>query len=331
MIEDYHDSGDAAHEAVGEATLESEALAPSSSNVQHSSLFEQIRMESEDGGEYWSARDLAKVLGYSKWEKFKNAIERAEIACENSGQRVEEHFLHTTRVSTFGRGGQREIEDVHMSRYGCYLLVQNADPTKPAVAMGQTYFAVQTRRQEQADEFADQLAGLTEDQRRLYLRGEISVYNRRLAEAANTAGVIEPIDFAIFTDHGYMGLYGGLKSRDIQKRKGLKPSQHILDHMSGTELAANLFRVTQTEDKLRREDIRGKTQANQTHYEVGRKVRQTIQELGGSPPEDLPVPDESVQQLRRKEEKRLRQAQEGSQMSLLPEHATEHEDPQAED
>lgn len=330
MIEDYHDSSDTADEPA----MEMEALVPSSSNVQHSSLFEQIRMESEDGGdggEYWSARDLAKVLGYAKWEKFKNAIERAEIACENSGQSVEEHFLHTTRVSTFGRGGQREIEDVHMSRYGCYLLVQNADPTKPAVAMGQTYFAVQTRRQEQADEVADQLAGLTEDQRRLYLRGEISVYNRRLAEAANLAGVIEPLDFAIFTDHGYMGLYGGLKSRDIQKRKGLKPSQHILDHMSGTELAANLFRVTQTEDKLRREDIRGKTQANQTHYDVGRKVRQTIQELGGSPPEELPVPDESVQQLRRKEEKRLKQAQHDSQMSVLTEHATEHEDQQAGD
>jgi DNA-damage-inducible protein D len=184
MTEDYNDSRDTA----GEGTIRS--LVPSSSNAQHASLFEQIRLESEDGVEYWSARDLAKVLGYSKWEKFKNAIERAEIACGNSGQSVEEHFLHTTRVSTFGRGGQREIEDMHMSRYGCYLLVQNADPTKPAVAMGQTYFAVQTRRQEQAD----QLAGLTEDQRRLYLRGEISVYNRRLAEAANLAGVIEPLD-----------------------------------------------------------------------------------------------------------------------------------------
>jgi DNA-damage-inducible protein D len=279
---------------------------------QHVSLFEQIRLEDEDGVEYWSARDLAKVLGYAKWEKFRNAIDRAQLACENSGQNVEDHFFHTVRVSTFGKGGQREITDVHMSRYGCYLLVQNADPAKPAVAMGQTYFAVQTRRAEEAD----QLAGLTEEQRRLYLRGELSVYNRRLAEAANLAGVIEPIDFAIFTDHGYMGLYGGLKSREIQKRKGLKPSQHILDYMSGSELAANLFRVTQTEDKLRRENIQGKTSANQTHYDVGRKVRQTIQELGGSPPEELPTPDESVQQLRRKEEKRLKQAE---QASLLAE------------
>lgn len=272
---------------------------------QHVSLFEQIRLEHEHGVEYWSARDLAKVLGYAKWEKFKNAIERAEVACENSGQSVDDHFYHTTKTSTFGKGGQRQIEDVHMSRYGCYLLVQNADPSKPAVAMGQTYFAVQTRRQEQVD----QLSGLTEEQRRLYLRGEISVYNRRLAEAANLAGVVEPIDFAIFNDHGYMGLYGGLKSREIQRRKGLKPSQHILDYMTGSELAANLFRVTQTEDKLRRENIQGKTRANQTHYDVGRKVRQTIQELGGSPPEELPTPDESVQQLRRKEEKRLKQAE----------------------
>jgi DNA-damage-inducible protein D len=279
---------------------------------QHVSLFEQIRLENESGAEYWSARDLAKVLGYSKWEKFRNAIDRAEVACENSGQSVDDHFLHTTRVSTFGKGGQREIEDVHMSRYGCYLLVQNADPSKPAVAVGQTYFAVQTRRQEQAD----QLAGLTEEQRRLYLRGEISVYNRRLAEAANMAGVLEPVDFAIFTDHGYMGLYGGLKSRDIQKRKGLKPSQHILDHMSGTELAANLFRVTQTEDKLRREGIQGKAKANETHYSVGRKVRETIQELGGTLPEELPTPEESVQKLRRREEKRLKQAE---QFPQLPE------------
>jgi DNA-damage-inducible protein D len=279
----------------------------------HTSLFEQIRLENDNGAEYWSARALAKVLGYSKWEKFRNAIERAEVACENSGQSVDDHFLHTTRVSTFGKGGQREIEDVHMSRYGCYLLVQNADPSKPAVAVGQTYFAVQTRRQEQAD----QLAGLTEEQRRLYLRGEISVYNRRLAEAANHAGVLEPFDFAIFNDHGYMGLYGGLKSRDIQKRKGLKPSQHILDHMSGTELAANLFRVTQTEDKLRREGVRGKAQANQTHFDVGRKVRQTIQELGGTPPEELPTPEESIQKLRRREEKRLKQA--AQQTPLLAE------------
>lgn len=301
-------------DAIDSATTDNDESdgTPGIQRPQHVSLFEQIRLESEDGVEYWSARDLAKVLGYSKWEKFRNAIERAEVACENSGQSVEDHFLHTTRVSTFGRGGQREIEDVHMSRYGCYLLVQNADPGKPAVAMGQTYFAVQTHRQEQAD----QLAGLTEEQRRLYLRGEISVYNRRLAEAANLAGVVEPVDFAIFTDHGYMGLYGGLRSRDIQKRKGLKPSQHILDHMSGTELAANLFRVTQTEDKLRREGIQGKTRANQTHYDVGRKVRQTIQELGGSPPEELPTPGESVQQLRRKAEKRLKQ---GGQLPLLDE------------
>lgn len=289
---------------------------------QHVSLFEQIRLENESGAEYWSARDLAKVLGYSKWEKFRNAIDRAEVACENSGQSVDGHFLHTTRVSTFGKGGQREIEDVHMSRYGCYLLVQNADPSKPAVAVGQTYFAVQTRRQEQAD----QLAGLTEEQRRLYLRGEISVYNRRLAEAANMAGVLEPVDFAIFTDHGYMGLYGGLKSRDIQKHKGLKPSQHILDHMSGTELAANLFRVTQTEDKLRREGIQGKAKANETHYSVGRKVRETIQELGGTLPEELPTPEESVQKLRRREEKRLKQAAQFPQLPETQEHDSDTPD-----
>src|SRR4051794_5884265 len=174
---------------------------------------------------------------------------------------------------TLGSGSQRKVEDYNLSRYGCYLVIQNADPAKEIVALGQTYFAVQTRRQEEADE----LAGLTEDQKRLYLRGELANHNKQLAEAANLAGVVRGIDFAIFQDHGYMGLYGGLRSRDIHRRKGLQKSQQILDHMGSTELAANLFRATQADEKLRRDQIQGINNANRTHYEVGQEVRETIQ------------------------------------------------------
>lgn len=279
------------------------------------SPFEEIRREMEDGNEYWSARELAKILGYTEFGKFRNAIQKAEIACENSGQVVEDHFARVSDMITIGKGGKRKVEDVHMSRYACYLVVQNADPTKEIVAVGQTYFAVQTRRQEKADE----LANLTAEQRRLYLRGELSSHNRKLAEAANQAGVIEPVDFAVFTDHGYQGLYGGMKHRDIHRRKGLKKSQHILDYMGGEELGANIFRVTQTEAKLRREGIQGKGQANKAHYDVGKEVRDTIQRLGGTMPEELATPQESIQQLRRKEQKRLERGDPDPQLSLMEE------------
>jgi DNA-damage-inducible protein D len=269
---------------------------------EHRSLFAQIRHETEDGVEYWSARELAAVLGYkTNYRNFKNAIKKAQIACEGSGYAISDHFVETRKMVSIGSGAQREVEDVLLTRYACYLIVQNADPAKEVVALGQTYFAVQTQRQEEED----QLAGLSENEKRLYLRGELSRHNKQLAEAANQAGVILPIDFAIFQDHGYMGLYGGLKNRDIHARKGLKSSQHILDHMGSTELAANLFRATQAEEKLRREGVRGKEKANRTHFEVGRKVRQTIEELGGTLPEDLPAPQESIKQLQRQEQKRL--------------------------
>ncbi len=279
-------------------------------NLLYTSPFEQIRRESEDGIEYWSARDLAEVLGYSRWDKFKNAIQRAQLACEKSGQSSEDHFRHTGRMVELGSGAKRKIEDFDLSRYACYLVVQNADPSKEIVALGQTYFAVQTRRQEEAD----QLEGLTEDQKRLYLRGQLSEHNRHLAEAAYRAGVVKSQDFGIFQDHGYMGLYGGLKARDIHAKKGLKKNQQILDHMGFEELAANLFRASQTDAKLRRENSQGKENANQTHYEVGKKVRQTIEELGGAMPEELPTPEESIQQLERQESKKLKQ---GPQLSLF--------------
>jgi DNA-damage-inducible protein D len=217
----------------------------------HISLFERIRQTADDGSEYWSARDLAPVLDYTQWRNFEQAIERAIRACRNSGQDAADHFAEVSKLIAIGKGGRRKVKDYQLSRYACYLIIQNADPEKEIVALGQTYFAVQTRRQEVSD--AEVLARLTEDQRWLYLRGQLADHNRQLSEAANQAGVVTTQDFAIFHDHGYMGLYGGLRAQDIHEHKQLKRGQHILDHMGATELAANLFRATQTEEKLRRE------------------------------------------------------------------------------
>lgn len=271
-------------------------------NLAHQSPFEAIRRENADGIEYWSARDLAKILGYAKWDKFKHVIQRAQEACRNSGQKLEDHFLQMGKMVGLGSGAQRNIENFHLSRYACYLIIQNSDPNKPIVALGQTYFAVQTRRQEVADE----LAGLPEDQLRLIRRSQITIYNSQLAAAAQQSGVIEPIDFAIFQDHGYQGLYGGLKAGDIHARKELQKNQEILDYMGSDELAANIFRASQTKQKLEREQVRGKAKANRAHYEVGKEVRNTIERLGGTMPEDLPTPQESIQQLECKEQKRLK-------------------------
>lgn len=257
---------------------------------QHNNLFEQIKQIDEQGNEYWSARDLSKILEYSEYRHFIPVIERAKEACTNSSQQVADHFEDILEMITTGKTAQRAVESVKLSRYACYLIVQNADPAKEVVALGQTYFAVQTRLQEirQMDEY-NRLS--TEDEKRLFLRNELAKHNTQLATAAKDAGVIEPIDYAIFQNHGYMGLYGGLDARAIHKHKGLKKSQQILDHMGSTELAANLFRATQTEEKLKRENIKGKQNANKTHLEVGKKVRQTIKELGGEMPENLPVAD----------------------------------------
>jgi DNA-damage-inducible protein D len=260
-----------------------------------SSTFESIRQMDEDGHEFWYARELQPLLDYATWDKFKRVLEKAMMACSQSGQSVLDHFSQVGKMITVGKGAQREVLDYCLSRYACYLIVQNADPSKTIIAQGQTYFAIQTRRQELADQVDFQQ--LDENQKRIYLRNELRSHNKQLVEAAQQAGVMTDLDFAVFQNHGYQGLYGGMGAKAIHAHKGLQKNQKILDHMGSTELAANLFRATQTEDKLRRDNIQGKTQANQTHYEVGKTVRETIARLGGTMPEDLPTPSESINTL----------------------------------
>jgi len=267
----------------------------------HVSPFERIRKVNEAGYEHWESRDLAGVLEYTQYRNFEAVIEKAKLACFNSGHRIEDHFADVSKMVEIGSGAGREIKVTLLSRYACYLAIQNADPKKDIVAHGQTYFAIQTRRQELADESI-------EEKRRVLLREEMRRHNVQLADAAKGAGVIKSTDYAIFQDHGYMGLYGGLKQEDIHCRKGLKKSQKILDHMGSTELAANLFRATQAEEKLRRDEIKGRDAANRTHREVGAKVRQTIRELGGTMPEALPVV-ESIKKIETKRRKQLGKAE----------------------
>ena len=266
-------------------------------------LFESIKHIDENGVEYWTSRNLWKVLEYNEYRNFLPVIEKAKIACENSGQRVENHFVDIHEMIMIGKGAERPLDSVKLSRYACYLIVQNADPSKTIVAQGQTYFAIQTRIAE-VQQMKEYQALSDEEEKRLFLRTELQKHNSELASAAKDAGVIDSRDYAIFQNYGYQGLYGGMTAKDIHTRKGLKQSQKILDHMGSTELAANLFRATQTEEKLRRENIKGKQKANMTHYEVGAKVRQTIKELGGTMPEDLPTV-ENIKAIEKKKQKLL--------------------------
>lgn len=262
--------------------------------------FEDIKHINEDGQEFWYARELQHVLEYAQWRYMKETVERARLACENSGLNPDDHFAEIRKMVPIGSGAERAVEDYMLSRFACYLVVMNGDPRKEVIAVGQAYFAVKTRQQELIEKYEE----MSEDQKRLAIRNEMKRHNIALADAAHDAGVIEHKDYAIFQNKGYQGLYGGLGVKEIHARKGLKKSQKILDHMGSTELAANLFRATQTEEKLRRENIQGKAAANQAHYDVGRKVRQTIQELGGTMPEDLPTPEKSVKQIEREVERK---------------------------
>lgn len=265
--------------------------------------FEDIKHTTEDGGEYWLARELHPVLEYTEWRNFSKVIDRAMLSCKTSGFNVSDHFVEVNKMVDLGSGSQRKLKDYMLSRYACYLIVQNGDPRKEVIALGQTYFAIQTRRQEIADAFNQ----LDEDSKRLVIRGEVKSWNAMLAEAAHRAGITEQVDYAEFQNAGYMGLYGGLKVSDIHRRKGLAPEQKILDHMGSEELGANLFRITQTEAKMRREEPQGLAEASGIHYVVGKEVREAIEKIGGTMPEELPTPEKSISQVEKEQLKKLKQ------------------------
>ena len=279
----------------------SKPLSDEEKNNYTESLFESIRHVNKYGQEFWYARDLQIALEYTEWRNFCKVIEKAKEACRGSNNAVSDHFVDVNKIVNAG-ATSKDIGDIQLSRYACYLIVQNGDPRKKVIALGQTYFAVKTRQQELIENYEN----LSEDQKRIAIRQEMKEHNKMLVAAAKDAGVETTLDYAIFQNYGYMGLYGGLKASDIKERKGLKKSQDILDYMGYEELAANLFRATQTEAKLRRENIQGKQEANKTHFEVGKKVRDTIKDLGGTMPEDLPTPEKSIQQLEREQKKKLK-------------------------
>lgn len=258
-------------------------------------LFESIKHINEYGQEYWNARELMTVLDYKQWRRFDGIIEKAKIACKASNNEVSNHFAKVGKTIPMPKGARKIVDEYQLSRYACYLIAMNGDPRKKTISLAQTYFTIKTRQQELSEEYEN----LTDDQKRYAIRQEMKKHNKSLADAAHNSGIIEPRDFAIFQNYGYKGLYGGLSRKDIHFHKGLKKTQDILDFMGHEELAANLFRATQTEAKLRRENIKGKFQANKTHYDVGSKVRKTIEELGGTMPENLPTPDKSIKQIER--------------------------------
>lgn len=262
------------------------------------SPFDSIKQFDDEGNEFWYARDLQRLLEYTEYRKFLPVINKAKKACETSGHVLSDHFADMGGMVEIGSGATRRVDDIKLTRYACYLIAMNGDSRKEVIALAQTYFAVKTREQEQ-------LELQKEDSLRLQIRQDIKEHNISLAEAANQAGIKEPKDYAIFQNEGYKGLYGGLGVKQIHAKKGLKKSQKILDHMGSTELAANLFRATQTDEKLRREGIKGITQANKVHHDVGAKVRQTIKELGGTMPEDLETPTKSIQQIKKESQKKL--------------------------
>jgi len=270
-------------------------------NAKEYRRFEDIKAVRSDGSEFWSARELADVLDYTEWRNFSKVIDRAMIACKNSGHEIDDDFVEVNKIVKAG-ATTKKVLDYELTRYACYLIVQNGDPRKEVIALGQTYFAIQTYRQEVADRFNQ----LDEDNKRLVIRGDIKQWNQLLAEAARDAGVITNQEFAEFQNAGYMGLYGGLTVEDIHARKGLEIRDKILDFMGSEELIANLFRISQTESKLKRENIQGATAAGDAHYKVGREVRSAIERVGGVMPEDLSTPDKSLSEIEREQLDKLK-------------------------
>jgi len=266
--------------------------------------FEAIKQIDSSGIEYWFARSLQEVLQYAKWENFSRVIDKAMLACKNSGINVSDHFPGVRKTIKMPKSAEKEVLDYKLTRYACYLIVQNGDPRKEIIALGQTYFAIQTRRQELADTFNH----LNENNKRLVVRGNIKQWNLLLTEAAYNAGVITDEEFGIFQNSGYMGLYGGLTVADIHRKKKLKEKDKILDFMGSTELIANLFRISQTEEKLKIEKASTPVEANEIHYKIADKIRNAMIDMGTTLPENLPTPEKSVQVIEREEIKKLRGA-----------------------
>ena len=263
--------------------------------------FEDIKHIDEYGNEYWYARELQVALDYKKWQKFENVIENAKIACENSDNAVSDHFTQVGKMINTGKTAKRKVVDFKLSRYACYLIVQNANPNKEVVALGQTYFAVQTRKQELTEK---EYSKLTEDEKRFYQRNLTKKGNYSLNQVAKKCGVK---NFDKFHNAGYSGLYNGESADDIAKRKGLRYREDILDNMGSEELAANLFRISQTESKLKRDNVTGEKDANETHYNIGKNIREVIAKNGGTMPEDLPTPKKSLKELEKEEIKKLKE------------------------
>ena len=263
-------------------------------------IFENIKHLDEYGNEYWLARELMIALEYKKWDKFVNVIKNAKIACSKSNNLIDDHFPQVGKMVEIGSGAKRKQNDYKLTRYACYLIVQNANPKKENVALGQTYFAIQTRKQEI---FELEYNKFSEDEKRFYQRKLTKKGNYSLNQAAKNAGVK---NFDRFHNFGYKGLYNGETADDIAKRKGLRYREDILDNMGSEELAANLFRITQTESKLKRENIKTESDANKAHYTIGKNIREVIEKNGGTMPENLPTPRKSLKELekeKRKQEK----------------------------
>lgn len=255
------------------------------------STFESIKHLDEYGNEYWSARELQMALDYKEWRKFEGVIKKAQITCELSQNRIGDHFVGAAKMVAIGSGARRKQNDYKLSRYACYLVAQNGDSRKEVIALAQTYFAVQTRKQEISE---IEYSKLSEDEKRLYQRNLTRKGNYSLNIAAKNAGVK---NFDQFHNAGYRGLYNGETADDIAKRKGLRYREDILDNMGSEELAANLFRITQTESKLKRDNIKNENEANEAHYTIGRNIREVIGKNGGTMPEDLPTPKKSLKEL----------------------------------
>lgn len=261
--------------------------------------FESIKHIDENGVEFWYARELMEMLEYSKWGNFIKVIDKAKKSCENSNNTIFEHFADVGKTIKMPKNAEKTIEDMKLTRYACYLIAQNGDSRKKAIALAQTYFAVQTRKQEITRQ---EYENLSEDEKRLYTRQNVKDKNKYLFDTAKLAGVK---NYGKFNNYGYRGLYNGENAKDIANRKGISEKEDILDYMSSTELAANLFRITQTDEVLKNKNINNENDACITHHKVGQAVRQTIKRIGGTMPEDLPTPRKSTKQIEKEKNKKL--------------------------